>query len=108
MKNILLMLLVLVAIVMIVLGVNENDLRPEHTCVSNASCTTNCLAPLVKVLNDEFGIERGLMTTIHSYTNDQNILDAPHKDLRRARSGAVSQVPGATSLPRCATDRGCH
>jgi glyceraldehyde 3-phosphate dehydrogenase len=81
---------------MIVLGVNENDLRPEHTCVSNASCTTNCLAPLVKVLNDEFGIERGLMTTIHSYTNDQNILDAPHKDLRRARSGAVSQIPTTT------------
>lgn len=81
---------------MIVLGVNDHDLKPEHTCVSNASCTTNCLAPLVKVLNDNFGIERGLMTTIHSYTNDQNILDAPHKDLRRARSAAVSQIPTTT------------
>ncbi|MDA3912112.1 MAG: type I glyceraldehyde-3-phosphate dehydrogenase [Bacteroidales bacterium] len=81
---------------MIVLGVNDDDLKPEHSCVSNASCTTNCLAPLVKVLNDNFGIERGLMTTIHSYTNDQNILDAPHKDLRRARSAAVSQIPTTT------------
>jgi glyceraldehyde 3-phosphate dehydrogenase len=81
---------------MIVLGVNDDDLKPEHTCVSNASCTTNCLAPLVKVLNDNFGIERGLMTTIHSYTNDQNILDAPHSDLRRARSAAVSQIPTTT------------
>jgi len=81
---------------MIVLGVNDDDLKPEHTCVSNASCTTNCLAPLVKVLNDNFGIEHGLMTTIHSYTNDQNILDAPHKDLRRARSAAVSQIPTTT------------
>jgi len=81
---------------MIVLGVNDDALKPEHTCVSNASCTTNCLAPLVKVLNDSFGIERGLMTTIHSYTNDQNILDAPHKDLRRARSAAVSQIPTTT------------
>jgi glyceraldehyde 3-phosphate dehydrogenase len=81
---------------MIVLGVNDHDLKPEHTCVSNASCTTNCLAPLVKVLNDNFGIERGLMTTIHSYTNDQNILDAPHSDLRRARSAAVSQIPTTT------------
>ncbi len=81
---------------MIVLGVNDGDLKEEHTCVSNASCTTNCLAPLVKVLNDNFGIERGLMTTIHSYTNDQNILDAPHKDLRRARSAAVSQIPTTT------------
>ena len=81
---------------MIVLGVNDDQLSPEYTCVSNASCTTNCLAPLVKVLNDNFGIEYGLMTTIHSYTNDQNILDAPHKDLRRARSAAVSQIPTTT------------
>ncbi len=81
---------------MIVLGVNDDHLRAEDTCVSNASCTTNCLAPLVKVLNDSFGIENGLMTTIHSYTNDQVILDAPHKDLRRARSAAVSQIPTTT------------
>ncbi len=81
---------------MIVLGVNDEALDPDHTCVSNASCTTNCLAPLVKVLHDSFGIEKGLMTTIHSYTNDQNILDGPHKDLRRARSAAVSQIPTTT------------
>jgi glyceraldehyde 3-phosphate dehydrogenase len=81
---------------MIVLGVNDEALDPDHTCVSNASCTTNCLAPLVKVMHDSFGIEKGLMTTIHSYTNDQNILDAPHKDLRRARSAAVSQIPTTT------------
>ncbi|MFO7880776.1 MAG: type I glyceraldehyde-3-phosphate dehydrogenase [Bacteroidales bacterium] len=81
---------------MIVLGVNNDALKPEHTCVSNASCTTNCLAPLVKVLHDNFEIEKGLMTTIHSYTNDQNILDAPHKDLRRARSAAMSQIPTTT------------
>ena len=75
---------------MIVLGVNEDHLKPEHQCVSNASCTTNCLAPVAKVLNDTFGIEIGYMTTIHSYTNDQRILDLPHKDLRRARSAALS------------------
>ena len=75
----------------IVLGVNDNDLRSTDQCVSNASCTTNCLAPVAKVLNDKFGIENGLMTTIHAYTNDQTILDAPHSDLRRARSAAVSQ-----------------
>jgi glyceraldehyde 3-phosphate dehydrogenase len=68
---------------MIVIGVNDKDLKPEHQCVSNASCTTNCLAPVAKVLNDSFGIELGYMTTIHSYTNDQRILDLPHKDLRR-------------------------
>ena len=78
---------------MIVLGVNEQDLKPEHQCVSNASCTTNCLAPIAKVLNDNFGIEIGYMTTIHSYTNDQRILDLPHSDLRRARSAALSQIP---------------
>ncbi len=81
---------------MIVLGVNDEDLRTEDTCVSNASCTTNCLAPVVKVLNDNFGFENGFMTTIHSYTNDQMILDAPHSDLRRARSAAVSQIPTTT------------
>lgn len=81
---------------MIVLGVNSEDLKPEDQCVSNASCTTNCLAPVAKVLNDKFGIENGLMTTVHSYTNDQMILDAPHSDLRRARSAAVSQIPTTT------------
>jgi len=85
---------------MIVLGVNEHMLKPEHICVSNASCTTNCLAPVVKVLHESFGIENGLMTTIHSYTNDQNILDGPHKDLRRARSCAVSQVPTTTGAAK--------
>jgi len=85
---------------MIVLGVNDNDLRDEDECVSNASCTTNCLAPIVKVLNDRFGIENGLMTTIHSYTNDQRILDAPHSDLRRSRSAAVSQIPTTTGAAK--------
>ena len=85
---------------MIVIGVNEQDLKPEHQCVSNASCTTNCLAPVVKVLNDNFGIEIGYMTTIHSYTNDQRILDLPHKDLRRARSAAVSQIPTTTGAAK--------
>ncbi len=81
---------------MIVLGVNEDALRPEDTFVSNASCTTNCLAPIAKVLNDNFGIVNGLMNTIHSYTNDQVILDGPHSDLRRARSAAVSMIPTTT------------
>ncbi len=85
---------------MIVLGVNDNDLRDEDECVSNASCTTNCLAPIAKVLNDRFGIENALMTTIHSYTNDQRILDAPHSDLRRARSAAVSQIPTTTGAAK--------
>jgi len=85
---------------MIVLGVNDNDLKPEHQCVSNASCTTNCLAPVAKVLNDNFGIEIGYMTTIHSYTNDQRILDLPHSDLRRARSAAVSQIPTTTGAAK--------
>lgn len=80
----------------IVLGVNDSDLKASDICVSNASCTTNCLAPLVKVLNDNFGIESGFMTTIHAYTNDQVILDAPHSDLRRARSCAVSMIPTTT------------
>ncbi len=84
----------------IVLGVNGNEIRPEDECVSNASCTTNCLAPVVKVLNDKFGIENGLMTTVHAYTNDQNILDGPHSDLRRARSCAVSQIPTTTGAAK--------
>jgi len=85
---------------MIVLGVNDDELKPEHHCVSNASCTTNCLAPVVKVLNDAFGIENGFMTTVHSYTNDQMVLDAPHSDLRRARSAAVSQIPTTTGAAK--------
>lgn len=85
---------------MIVLGVNDDALKPEDQCVSNASCTTNCLAPVVKVLNDAFGVENGLMTTIHSYTNDQAILDLPHSDLRRARSAAVSQIPTTTGAAK--------
>ncbi len=85
---------------MIVMGVNDNELRDTDQCVSNASCTTNCLAPIAKVLNDRFGIENGLMTTIHSYTNDQRILDAPHADLRRARSAAVSQIPTTTGAAK--------
>ena len=84
----------------IVLGVNDDHLKPEHQCVSNASCTTNCLAPVAKVLNDEFGIEQGFMTTIHSYTNDQVILDLPHSDLRRARSAAISQIPTTTGAAK--------
>lgn len=85
---------------MIVVGVNDDMLKPEHQCISNASCTTNCLAPVAKVLNDSFGIEIGFMTTIHSYTNDQKILDLPHKDLRRARSAAVSQIPTTTGAAK--------
>lgn len=84
----------------IVLGVNDAALRAEDQCVSNASCTTNCLAPVAKVLHDNFGIENGMMTTIHAYTNDQQILDAPHKDLRRARSAAVSQIPTTTGAAK--------
>ena len=85
---------------MIVLGVNDDALRPEDECVSNASCTTNCLAPVAKVLNDTFGIVSGFMTTIHSYTNDQMVLDGPHSDLRRARSAAVSQIPTTTGAAK--------
>ncbi len=84
----------------IVLGVNDNDLMPEDETVSNASCTTNCLAPIAKVLNDTFGIENGYMTTIHAYTNDQNILDGPHSDLRRARSCAINMVPTTTGAAK--------
>lgn len=84
----------------IVLGVNTADLKPEDKILSNASCTTNCLAPVAKVLNDSFGIKRGLMNTIHSYTNDQIILDAPHKDLRRARAAAMSIIPTSTGAAK--------
>jgi glyceraldehyde 3-phosphate dehydrogenase len=85
----------------IVLGVNEDKYDPaSHHVVSNASCTTNCLAPVVKVLLDEFGFRRGLMTTVHAYTNDQNILDLPHKDLRRARAAAMSMIPTTTGAAK--------
>jgi glyceraldehyde 3-phosphate dehydrogenase len=85
----------------IVLGVNENMYDPaKHTIISNASCTTNCLAPAAKVLNDTFGIERGLMNTIHSYTNDQRILDQVHKDLRRARTAGANIIPTTTGAAR--------
>jgi glyceraldehyde 3-phosphate dehydrogenase len=84
----------------IVIGVNEDSLRAEDKIVSNASCTTNCLAPVAKVLHDTFGIKRGLMTTIHAYTNDQQILDLPHKDLRRARAASVSMIPTTTGAAR--------
>jgi glyceraldehyde 3-phosphate dehydrogenase len=83
--------------VSIVLGVNEDKYDPAaHHIISNASCTTNCLAPLAKVVHDRFGIRKGWMTTIHSYTNDQNLLDLPHKDLRRARAAALSMIPTTT------------
>ena len=84
-----------------VMGVNEKTFDPaKHFILSNASCTTNCLAPVAKVLLDTFGIERGLMTTIHSYTNDQKILDLPHKDLRRARAAGVSMIPTTTGAAK--------
>ncbi len=84
----------------VVLGVNDHDIKPEHKIYSNASCTTNCLAPFAKVLHDKFGIVRGLMNTIHSYTNDQIILDAPHDDLRRARAAAMSIIPTTTGAAK--------
>jgi glyceraldehyde 3-phosphate dehydrogenase len=84
----------------IVLGVNNGDLKPDDRILSNASCTTNCLAPVAKVLNDTFGIQYGLMNTIHSYTNDQIILDAPHKDLRRARAASLSIIPTSTGAAK--------
>jgi len=85
----------------IVMGVNDSMYDPErHFIISNASCTTNCLAPVVKVLHENFGIEKGLVTTVHSYTNDQRILDLPHKDLRRARAAALSMIPTATGAAR--------
>ena len=84
----------------VVYGVNHDKLTADHTIVSNASCTTNCLAPVAKVLNDSIGIERGLMTTIHAYTNDQKILDQIHPDLRRARAAAMSMIPTTTGAAR--------
>ena len=85
----------------VVMGVNHTSYdAKKHRIISNASCTTNCLAPVAKVLNDAFGIEKGLVTTVHSYTNDQNILDLPHKDLRRARAGALSMIPTSTGAAK--------
>jgi glyceraldehyde 3-phosphate dehydrogenase len=87
--------------VTVVMGVNDDQYDPaKHAIISNASCTTNCLAPMAKVLNDTFGIERGLMTTIHAYTQDQNLQDGPHKDLRRARAAALNIVPTSTGAAK--------
>src|SRR5207247_1549109 len=87
--------------VTICIGVNDNIFDAEkHRIVSNASCTTNCLAPMAKILNDEFGIAYGFMSTIHSYTNDQRILDFPHKDLRRARAAAINIIPSTTGAAK--------
>jgi len=82
------------------MGVNDDKLEREHRIVSNASCTTNCLSPIAKVINDTFGLEHGLITTVHSYTMDQNILDAPHKDFRRARAAAINIVPTSTGAAK--------
>src|ERR1035438_8975783 len=85
----------------IVLGVNEKNYDPaKHNIISNASCTTNCLAPFVKVLHDKYTVQKGSMTTIHSYTNDQNVLDFPHKDLRRARAAAINMIPTTTGAAK--------
>jgi glyceraldehyde 3-phosphate dehydrogenase (phosphorylating) len=85
----------------LVLGVNDREYDPEkHNIISNASCTTNCVAPIAKILNDAYGIERGFMTTIHAYTNDQRTLDLPHKDLRRARAAAINLIPTSTGAAR--------
>lgn len=88
----------------VVYGVNHDKLTADHTIVSNASCTTNCLAPVAKVLNDAIGIERGLMTTVHAYTNDQKILDQIHPDLRRARAAAMSMIPTTTGAARAVSE----
>ena len=84
----------------IVLGVNDGDLRPEHRIVSNASCTTNCLAPIAKILDDSFGLEEGFLTTVHAYTNDQRLADVPHKDRRRSRAAAENIIPTTTGAAR--------
>lgn len=85
----------------VVMGVNHHEYDPtKHTVISNASCTTNCLAPVAKILHEHFVIERGFMTTIHSYTNDQRLMDGPHKDLRRARAGAMNQIPTSTGAAK--------
>ncbi|KAB2967067.1 MAG: type I glyceraldehyde-3-phosphate dehydrogenase [Thermoanaerobaculia bacterium] len=85
---------------MIVIGVNDGDLRPEDRIVSNASCTTNCLAPVARVLHDAFGVEEGMLTTVHAYTNDQRLSDVPHKDLRRSRAATVNVIPTTTGAAR--------
>ena len=85
---------------MIVMGVNDDKLKPEHKLVSNASCTTNCLAPVAKVLHERFGIEEGFVTTVHAYTNDQRLADVPHKDLRRSRAAAENIIPTTTGAAR--------
>jgi glyceraldehyde 3-phosphate dehydrogenase len=88
----------------IVMGVNDDQYDPAtHNLISNASCTTNCVVPMAKVLEDSFGIDRGLMTTVHAYTNDQNLLDLPHKDLRRARAAAINIVPASTGAAKAAS-----
>jgi len=84
----------------IVMGVNDDDLKPEHKIISNASCTTNCLAPMAKILNDAFGIKEGLMTTTHAYTNDQRLADVPHKDWRRGRAAAENIIPTTTGAAK--------
>lgn len=86
--------------VTVVLGVNDGDIKEAHRIISNASCTTNCLAPMIKVLQKNYGVKEGFVTTVHAYTNDQRILDAPHKDLRRARAAAVSIIPTTTGAAR--------
>ena len=85
---------------MVVMGVNDDLLRPQHRLVSNASCTTNCLAPVAKILDESFGIEAGFMTTVHAYTNDQRLADVPHKDLRRSRAAAENIIPTSTGAAR--------
>jgi glyceraldehyde 3-phosphate dehydrogenase len=85
---------------MVVIGVNDDMLKPEHRLVSNASCTTNCLAPIAKILDERFGIEQGFMTTVHAYTNDQRLADVPHKDLRRSRAAAENIIPTTTGAAR--------
>ncbi len=85
---------------MVVLGVNDEVLTPEHRIVSNASCTTNCLAPVAKILHEAFGIEEGMMSTVHAYTNDQRLADVPHKDLRRSRAAAENIIPTTTGAAR--------
>ena len=85
---------------MIVVGVNDDTLKPEHRLISNASCTTNCLAPLAKILNERFGIEEGFITTVHAYTNDQRLADVPHKDFRRSRAATQNIIPTTTGAAR--------
>ena len=87
---------------MIVLGVNDHELLPEDKIISNASCTTNCLAPMIKILDSICGIEKGMATTIHAYTADQTLIDSPHRDLRRARSAAINIVPTTTGAAKAA------